>query len=123
MVAKNCPVLDCCQLLGKKWVFPIIDTVSFSPGIRFNSLLKALNGISPKVLSLELKKMKKTGILQNISEKVNGKKNSKYFLTEQGKELWLALKTIKAWGAKWQLVPAKCENTNCAECKTVFGKK
>ena len=120
MTAKNCAVLECADLLGKKWTYPILDGVAFQPGIRYNQLLRTLETISPKVLAMRLEELEQAGILKNIVQKKNNAKTSKYFLTPQGKDLQQALKTLKKWGARWNLVSPTCPHENCATCKLEF---
>ncbi len=123
MFGKNCPVIESAQIIGKKWTFPIIDAVFFAQGASFSQLQKTLGGISPKVLSHELKELRKKGVMEKTTLQKNRLKNSKYFLTEEGKDLQQALRTLKQWGVKWKHVPQTCPNANCAACKIEFRKK
>ena len=122
MTAKNCPVLASAGIVGKKWVYPIMDGVYYKPGIRFNQLLDTMNGVSPKVLSHQLKTMEKSNILRNHSSRTTGSETSKYYLTPQGKDLHTALRTLKEWGVRWNYVPATCPTTSCAACTREFTK-
>jgi len=120
----GCSVLDCAQLLGKKWTPIVLDTLFFEQGIPFNRLQKTLFPIQAKVLSSRLKELQKMGLVENTVKTQNKIKNSSYRLTFEGKELHKAFQTLKKWGMKTQKTPKTCLDSNCATCaRRMEGKK
>ncbi len=66
--SKRPPVCACCtsgiiDLIGKKWTLCILVTLGNSATLRFNALLDALPGISPRTLSDTLKELLREGIV------------------------------------------------------------
>ena len=51
----ECPIRISAGLLGKKWTMVIIRNIGFRKIQRFNRLLEATHGITPRVLSQRLK--------------------------------------------------------------------
>ncbi|MFH0954684.1 MAG: helix-turn-helix domain-containing protein [Candidatus Micrarchaeota archaeon] len=121
----RCQVIGSAELLGKKWVFAVLDGVFFEPGTGFTPLQKKLKKISAKVLSQRLKELQKHGLMEKKTQNTpNGnKKTSHYFLTKKGRGLHRALTALKKWGIEWSLVPKNCGQTNCAGCAISSEKK
>jgi len=86
------------DVIGKKWTLCIVVTVGNRPGIRFNDLLDALGGISPRTLSETLKALEAQGIVarkayREIPPRVE------YTLTEDGRRLRQAVVPLMEWAA------------------------
>ncbi|MHA2050954.1 MAG: winged helix-turn-helix transcriptional regulator [Promethearchaeota archaeon] len=82
--------------MSKKWALAIIGTISNFKKIRFNELLKNINGISPKTLSDRLKEMNEAGLIKRkvfpeIPPKVE------YSLTQDGIEVRDAMIPLMEW--------------------------
>ena len=80
----------------------IIGTISNYNKIRFNELLKNLNGISPKTLSDRLKELNEAGLIKRevfpeIPPKVE------YSLTQDGVEVRDAMIPLMEWAHKKSL--------------------
>jgi DNA-binding HxlR family transcriptional regulator len=74
----------------------IIGTISNYEKLRFNELLKNINGISPKSLSNRLKELNEAGLIKReffpeIPPKVE------YSLTQDGIEVRDAMKPLMQW--------------------------
>ncbi len=97
-----CPVEGIINVLSKKWALVIIGTISNHGKIRFNKILKSLEGISPKTLADRLKELEKAGILKRdafpeIPPRVE------YSLTPDGIEARNAIIPLMEWAHKKSL--------------------
>ena len=97
-----CPVEGIINVLSKKWALVIIGTISNHGKIRFNKILKSLEGISPKTLADRLKELEKAGILKRdafpeIPPRVE------YSLTQDGIEARNAIIPLMEWAHKKSL--------------------
>ncbi|MFX1428329.1 MAG: winged helix-turn-helix transcriptional regulator [Promethearchaeota archaeon] len=85
--------------MSKKWALLIIGTISNFTKLRFNDLLKNINGISPKTLSDRLKELNEAGLIKReffneIPPKVE------YSLTQDGVEVRDAMMPLLEWAYK-----------------------
>lgn len=93
----TCPVQKSALLLGDKWIIFIIREFLYtSEKQRFNHLLRALNPISSRTLSLKLRKLEDDGIITRTLIQERPIK-VQYTLTKKGKALKRALKEIGVW--------------------------
>jgi DNA-binding HxlR family transcriptional regulator len=130
---KNSPPLCLCPLEGiintiaKKWAVLIISIIGHHGKIRFNGIMAALEGISPKTLSDLLKDLLKEGLIQRESFSEIPPR-VEYSLTEDGKQLCEAIIPLIQWAEKRDnLHQKRCDETSClsARCpsKKVIRKK
>jgi DNA-binding HxlR family transcriptional regulator len=97
--SNTCAVLNTLQLIGNKWVLAIL--VSLLEGTkRFGDLGRELEQISPKMLTQQLRKMEKDGL---VTRKVYAEVPPKveYSLTEKGRALAPVLNKVLEWGEKY----------------------
>jgi DNA-binding HxlR family transcriptional regulator len=82
---KCCPIDNTFKLIGKKFTVLIIRNM-IKNQTRFNQFIDSIDGINPKILSVRLKEMEKSGLIQR---KVYAETPIKieYFLTEKGRAL------------------------------------
>ena len=59
-----CPLEGVIDVIGKKWALLIINVLGHKEKLRFNDLMKELNGISPKTLADTLKKLQKEALIK-----------------------------------------------------------
>jgi len=90
------PVRDVIDLIGGKWRFPIIIALSFK-NHRFKELERQIEGISPRMLSKELKDLEVNGLV-NRDVFNTTPVTVEYSLTEYGKSLDKVIETIREWG-------------------------
>lgn len=93
-----CVVGGAIDVIGKKWTLCIVVTVGNKPGIRFNELLDALGGISPRTLSETLKALEKEGILARKAYRETPPR-VEYRLTPDGVALREAVAPLMKWAA------------------------
>lgn len=95
-----CPVATCFQLFGNKWKIYIIQQLKERP-FGFNELQRAIDGISQKVLSSNLKEMEKAGLITRtvIPETPI---RTEYALSEVGESLMPVINSMVEWGTDYQ---------------------
>ncbi|MEO0898264.1 MAG: helix-turn-helix domain-containing protein [Bacteroidota bacterium] len=89
---------DAMDILSGKWKIPIMGAMMRSPEpMRFMDLKRALNGITPKVLSHNLQDLEINGL---VSREVKDTKpiTVEYQITEYGKTLGNVIESIIIWG-------------------------
>ena len=94
-----CPLEGVIDTISKKWALFIIHVLGNTPRIRFNELMKELDGISPKTLTDTLAVLQKEGFVgreafAEIPPRVE------YYLTNDGRELWEAILPLLQWTMK-----------------------
>ena len=92
----DCPVATAVQLIGNKWRLLIIQHLLIRPW-RFNEMHRALEGISQKVLTENLRAMVADGIVKRqaypeVPPRVE------YSLTELGESIRPILHALETWG-------------------------
>lgn len=92
-----CPIAKVIDMIGTKWTFLILRDLLIEGTMRFSDLLKCLDGISPKTLSLRLKELEEHGILiRTVYPEVPPR--VEYTLTEKGKQLESVFIELKRFG-------------------------
>ncbi|MED1917896.1 winged helix-turn-helix transcriptional regulator [Brevibacillus sp. NPDC058079] len=92
-----CPIAKTLDVIGTKWTFLIIRDLLIEGTLRFSDLLKSMDGISPKTLSLRLKELEEHGILERkVFPEVPPR--VEYTLTEKGKRLEGIFIELKRFG-------------------------
>lgn len=81
--------------------------------MRYNKLLKRLEGITPKVLSQRLNEMTRNGLIKNT---INDRSSS-YSLTPCGQDLINITKSYKDWVLKWKTKNKLCREQECEKCE------
>lgn len=94
--AKECPITIFMEQIGGKWKPVIIWILLLNEVMRFNELDKAIDGISQKMLSQQLKDLEKLDIVDRKSYPVIPPK-VEYRLTDKGKSLKENLIKIMEW--------------------------
>jgi len=59
-----CPLEGVIDIISKKWALLIVNAIGYRGKLRFNDLMKELNGISPKTLSDTLKKLQDEALIK-----------------------------------------------------------
>ncbi|WP_337982286.1 winged helix-turn-helix transcriptional regulator [Lysinibacillus sp. C5.1] len=92
-----CPIAKTLDVIGTKWTFLIIRDLLIEGTMRFSDLLKSMDGISPKTLSLRLKTLENHGILiKKVFPEVPPR--VEYTLTDKGKQLEGVFIELKRFG-------------------------
>lgn len=95
--SQDCPIEKSLSILSAKWSFLIIRDLLIEGTLRFGDLLKGLEGISPKTLSLRLRELEENEIItRTVYPEIPPK--VEYSLTEKGKQLEGILIELKRFG-------------------------
>lgn len=94
---EKCPIEAAIDIIGSKWTFLIIRDLLIDGTLRFGDLVRSLDGISPKTLSLRLRELEKAGIVKRIVYPEIPPK-VEYELTEKGRGLETVFIELKKWG-------------------------
>ena len=90
------PVRDVIDIIGGKWRLPIIIALSFK-NHRFKELERQIDGITPRMLSKELKDLEINGLVNRTVFNTTPVA-VEYSLTDYGKSLDNVIETIREWG-------------------------
>ncbi|KQL46273.1 winged helix-turn-helix transcriptional regulator [Brevibacillus choshinensis] len=94
---ETCPIAKTLDVIGTKWTFLIIRDLLIEGTMRFSDLLKSMDGISPKTLSLRLKELEEHGIVdRKVYPEVPPR--VEYTLTERGRQLEGIFIELKRFG-------------------------
>ena len=97
---KNCPIRTSLGVLGKKWTMLIMRDIGFLKVDRFNEIMRTLPGLTPRVLSMRLRELKKNGFVKEI-EVQRKPKLVRWGLTNKGRDTLPILMSFIAFGSKW----------------------
>jgi DNA-binding HxlR family transcriptional regulator len=95
-----CPIATTLGVIGKKWAILVIRDISMRKCERFSELLKSVNGITPRVLSMRLKELEDGGYIERTEVKQRPIV-VKWGLTEKGWDTLPILMSLVAFGSKW----------------------
>ena len=110
---KECVIYKTMDLIGKKWSLLIILELYKNEKMGFNEVKRALEDITPRMLSLRLTDLKKHGLIK--SRMINKPIRVEYELTESGKDLIKLVNQIKEWSLKWIYPDEECYK-DCKDC-------
>lgn len=92
-----CPIAKTLDVIGTKWTFLIIRDLLIEGTLRFSDLLRSMDGISPKTLSLRLRELEDNGlIVRKVYPEVPPR--VEYTLTDKGKRLESVFIELKRFG-------------------------
>ncbi len=116
---KECSVRKSVNFLGKRWTLLILLELynGKSEWKRFSQIKKNLDNITPKILSIRLKELKRENLIEKRVNVAEFPIKSEYRLTEAGKDFISIIKNIKKWSLKWKKKNRTCEETDCKDCE------
>ncbi|MFC5703921.1 winged helix-turn-helix transcriptional regulator [Cohnella faecalis] len=92
-----CPIASTLDIIGTKWTFLIVRDLLIDGTLRFSELLRSMEGISPKTLSLRLRELEEHGIVdRTVYPEVPPK--VEYRLTDKGRQLEGVFIELKRFG-------------------------
>ncbi len=95
----QCPAQRALEVIASKWAVLILHRLQKGP-VRFNALQREIGGISPKVLSHQLRALERHGlVLRRVRATVPPSVD--YTLTESGRELKTAMKALCEWAERY----------------------
>jgi DNA-binding HxlR family transcriptional regulator len=93
------PIDESFKLFGKEWAGPVM--MEFFRGTdRFNTLLKAIPGISPRTLSMRLDDLEKAGLVTRTTQD-SGLSRVRYQLTAKGEDMRHLLREMASFSLRW----------------------
>src|ERR1039458_6125185 len=97
--SKKCPVCRTAEIVCGKWTLLVIRDLADDRS-RFGELERALEGISPRTLSLRLRALEEEGIVERqtfpeVPPRVE------YVLTDKGRALAPLIEDMRAYGRDW----------------------
>jgi DNA-binding HxlR family transcriptional regulator len=102
-----CPIEGIIDVISKKWALFIINVLCNRGKLRFNDLMKELNGISPKTLSDTLKQLQAESLITRESF-AEIPPRVEYSLSEDGVELGKSIVPLLRWAAIREHGRKKC---------------
>lgn len=109
------PVRDALEVFGGKWKIPIITALSFYKTCGFKELERIVEGITPKMLSKELKFLE-TNLL--VTRKVENTRpvTVTYSITEYGKTCESVMSELYRWGVEHRKKVFNIEGQTWEKC-------
>jgi DNA-binding HxlR family transcriptional regulator len=112
MTENPCPVGCCAEIISGKWTLLLIRDLA-EGSQRFCELERSLNGISPRTLSLRLRALEESGVVERrtypeVPPRVE------YALTEKGSALVPLIEDMRAYGRRWLLKSDRRESAVAA---------
>ncbi|MCL4314262.1 MAG: helix-turn-helix transcriptional regulator [Candidatus Thermoplasmatota archaeon] len=98
---QTCPIVEAIRVVGNENDLIVIRHLIESD-LGFNDLLHRFNGISPKTLSMSLKRLQERGLITRTVISTQPFR-IRYSLTEKGRDLQPVLTNLRDWGNKWVL--------------------
>ncbi len=95
----NCAVDATMSVIEGRWKTVILCKLYMNGPMRFNQLMKEIGGISPRILTKQLKEMESDGIIKRTSYPEIPPR-VEYSITEKGLSLGPILKAMADWGLK-----------------------
>jgi DNA-binding HxlR family transcriptional regulator len=94
----KCPAQRALAAIASKWAVLILHRLQKGP-VRFNALQREIGGISPKVLSQQLRRLENHGL---VSRRVRSTvpPSVDYALTESGRDLKTAMTALCEWAQR-----------------------
>jgi len=116
---QDCTIYRTANFIGKRWTLLILLELykGQTKLKRYSEIKKKLSEITPKVLSLRLKELKKEGLIDKKIDTSEFPVKCEYSLTESGEDFIKIVQDIKKWALKWKIKNIVCEKANCKECK------
>jgi DNA-binding HxlR family transcriptional regulator len=97
-LAEACPIVEVLDHVAGKWSIGIIVAAANGP-IRFTELERAIDGISRRMLTLNLRKLERDGLLvRTVYPTVPPK--VEYTLTDMARELYASLTGLLDWAER-----------------------
>ncbi len=95
----DCAIDAAMSVIEGRWKTVILCNLAYKGSMRFNQLLKSIDGISSRILTKQLKELEEDGV---VLRKVTSEPVLKveYSLSPKGESLIPVMKTIAEWGLK-----------------------
>lgn len=95
----RCPIARTLDIVGERWTILILRDLVVDGPRKFQDFERSLAGISPNTLSLRLKRLEGSGIVERRFYAQHPPR-AEYVLTDKGDELRPVLKALLDWGRR-----------------------
>lgn len=112
---ESCPVIFSLNFLSKKWILPILCRLNEHPVMRYNELLRSMEGITNMMLTQCLKDLQSLGLVNRVQYNEMPLR-VEYSLTPVGRDLVPSVYELALWSVNIDTSPnaeALCENSDC----------
>ena len=96
--AQNCSAARALEVVGERWSLLILRDAIFRGMTRFTEFQRSL-AVAPNILSSRLQGFCEAGLLK--LDKTAGSDQTRYRLTEKGRDLAPVIVALTAWGDRW----------------------
>jgi DNA-binding HxlR family transcriptional regulator len=96
-----CPIATTLGVLGRKWSLLILRDIAMRKEERFTELLRSVEGITRRVLSMRLRELESEGLIMRSVDKSKKPSRITWDLTEKGWDALPILMSYFAFGSKW----------------------
>lgn len=97
-VVPQCPLTSALEAIGGKWKMIILWWLDQEPK-HFAELRRQMPGVSPKVLSQQLRELQQAGLVRREVQN-DALRHVVYSLTDHGQSLHPILEAVRQWGHK-----------------------
>jgi DNA-binding HxlR family transcriptional regulator len=94
---RECPIQVSLGVLGRKWTMLILRDIGFLKVDRFNQIMRATPGLTPRILSLRLSQLEEAGFLRRVETD----HSVRWALTDKGEDTLPLLLGFIEFGSKW----------------------
>ncbi|HBE21225.1 MAG TPA: transcriptional regulator [Cyanobacteria bacterium UBA11149] len=96
----NCPTQQILDVIADKWTVIILYCLAYKPR-RYSEIQRRIEGISQKVLTQNLRKLERNGLVERRVLSATVPANVEYRLTSLGETLIQPLQGIADWSRKY----------------------
>ena len=96
---ETCPIRASLGTLGRKWALLVLRDVAFFRDVTFSQIMRSNKGMTPRILSMRLKDLRKEGLIERT---VNGEdgREVRYRLTAKGRDVVPVLTAFIQYGIR-----------------------
>jgi DNA-binding HxlR family transcriptional regulator len=114
----SCPIATSLGVLGRKWTMLILRDMAMRKAERFSDLTRSIHGITPRSLSMRLKELEHSGMIERVDDR-KSPRFVRWNLTEKGWDTLPILMSYVAFGSKW-FAPAVFEDAKPREMNDIY---
>jgi DNA-binding HxlR family transcriptional regulator len=97
---RACPIRASIGILGRKWALLVIRDIGLRRILRFNGLVRANPGLTPRALSLLLRDLQREGLILRVEDTEGTTDRIRYSLTKKGTDVLPVIASLIAFGMR-----------------------
>lgn len=113
----KCKTLSLFHILGRRWTVDVVEILSKSKKVQFNTMLDTLSGITPRALSNILADMSAAEVVERVKTSNTGATRTAYALTSKGLAFEKFIRSGKQLGVNLYSIDAGCVDRSCSNCR------